>query len=1253
MTRQSRLWATVLALAAATSTVVAGAGPAGAAGPAPAGPAGSVAGATTHKITLVTGDVVRAQDDGRGGWTFGVEPAEFGSPVGYAQFTRKQGDRTDWYVIPNSAEPLVASGVIDQELFNITGLIRQEYDDARSDTVPLLVEYAEDRAAADAVLPEPAKRAAKVERTLPSARFAAVAEAKENAGDFFRGLTGNRAEKRSEKRSEATTLTGGPRKIWLNARFRASLDASAAQVGAPTAWKSGLTGKDVTVAVLDSGYDTAHPDLAGKVAVARDFTGTTVRDGRGHGTHVASIIAGSGAASGGKYRGVAPDARLAIGKVLDDQGRGQLDDILAAMEWAAGEAKAKVVTMSLGAYPTDGTDPASRMVNTLTEKYGALFVVAAGNDGMARGVTTPATADAALAVGSVDKSDQLSPFSNRGPRLGDNAVKPEIAAPGSDIVAARAAGTQVGEPVGESYTRLSGTSMASPHVAGAAAILAQQHPDWRADGLKAALVGSANPVARRGVSEVGAGRLDVARATSQPIRSTTSSVNAFLTWPERDAQRREITYHNSGSAPVTVDLDLKLADDKGQAPSERLAKLSAKTVTVPAGGTAKVTLTLTPRSGKPGLYGGVLTASTADGTTRVRTPISVHDETESHDVTVKLLDHDGKVPGRADVLAFNVDTGETTKWSGETMRLPAGRYNIIAVFPSPSAGGRLVQNMMAHPGFRLSRDSTVTFDARKAKKVSVTTDQPAARGGGHVVQLMSQNEKARSGWIFSDDPRFVEVYVYSPPGASEPSFSYASAARLEDPEVELYAEKPRRFEAYSWWARNSARLEGTQRWPMVHAGHGLPADLSRVDVRDKLVVLDLPGDTGFEELSRRVNDIKTRGGRAVALTNQQESAGPQGQSLALPTLEVSHTSGPLFSEAAKAGGAEASLTARGSSKYRYELVNPEAGRVPNNPAHQARTADLAAVTMAYHGGTAEKPPVSDAYFEGLGTLLGTFQTRRAVPHAERVEYFSPGTWRIGVSADYGPPDIVSTLRHRERLERGKPARISWNASVVGPALSGTTGGELGGEEHPWVWLRDREALDVTVPLLSDAAGHVRSADPDADKGSTSLSVEGQVVGVQNRPGRAVFPLSDRQARGQVRLATEMTRDQPWWRTSTKVSAAWVFTPNRAPGAPMPLLTVRYAPSVDLHNRTQGDREFTFPVTVSRQDGPTDIRAFELEVSYDDGTTWRPAAVARDGDAWKATVKHPASGFASLRAKAADMAGNTVEQTIIRAYQIGG
>lgn len=182
---------------------------------------------------------------------------------------------------------------------------------------------------------------------------------------------------------EFTRRGAGVEGVWLDGRVTADMAESNAQIGTPEAWEAGLTGKGVTVAVLDSGVDAGHPDLAGRIAQSRSFIpGEEVADRHGHGTHVTSTVGGSGAASDGKEKGVAPGATLAVGKVLDDEGFGSESEIIAGMEWAARDVDADIVSMSLGSTePSDGTDPMAEAVNTLSRETGALFVIAAGNTG--------------------------------------------------------------------------------------------------------------------------------------------------------------------------------------------------------------------------------------------------------------------------------------------------------------------------------------------------------------------------------------------------------------------------------------------------------------------------------------------------------------------------------------------------------------------------------------------------------------------------------------------------------------------------------------------------------------------------------------------------------------------------------------------------------------------------------------------------------------------------------------------------------
>jgi subtilisin family serine protease len=238
--------------------------------------------------------------------------------------------------------PLLAQDRLDPRLFDVLLLHRLGYDDRSRRDVPVLVTGTARGSAASAAagralraLP-PARAGARTVRTLPVLGARSLRADKRSMGRFW---TATRDRARSEPLSAAGR--SGVEKTWLVGTLRVNLNQSVTQVGAPTAWRAGLTGKGVTVAVLDTGYDPKHPDLKGVVRRAKDFTKSPVgvRDSVGHGTHVAGIIAGRGKASGGRYVGVAKGASLAVGKVCDDFTCPE-DAVLAGMEWAAATAKA-------------------------------------------------------------------------------------------------------------------------------------------------------------------------------------------------------------------------------------------------------------------------------------------------------------------------------------------------------------------------------------------------------------------------------------------------------------------------------------------------------------------------------------------------------------------------------------------------------------------------------------------------------------------------------------------------------------------------------------------------------------------------------------------------------------------------------------------------------------------------------------------------------------------------------------------------
>ncbi|MFT7840587.1 S8 family serine peptidase [Saccharothrix sp. BKS2] len=672
--------AAVLAAGAATATTATGAGAAPGAQPSGAPP-------QQHTVTLVTGDRVVVTGEAVGAF----RPGPGRGSVGFHSLHRDGR----LHVVPDDVAKDLARGRLDPRLFDVTGLVEAGYDDSRRDTVPLIV-------TGDAAGPLAATAAGSpAALALPAADAVAVQVAK--TGAVFRDLLDD----------------PGVRKIWLDGVLRPTLDRSTAQIGAPTAWRAGLTGEGVKVAVLDGGVDGDHPDLRGREVAQRNFTDhPDSADLDGHGTHVAATIASRDR----RYRGVAPDARILDGKVCVDNGCPE-SWVLAGMQWAV-EQGADIVNLSLGGYDSPGVDPLEEAVNRLSEETGTLFVVAAGNSGRRGSINSPGSADAALTVGAVRHDDDLAHFSSRGPRNGDGAVKPDLTAPGLNIVAARAAGATTGTPVGRRHLSLSGTSMATPHVAGAAALLAQQHPDWTGAQLKSVLMSSAKPHPDLTVFDQGTGRVDLTRAISATVGAAPVGVTfPEQQWPHHDdaPATRTVTYRNSGDRPVTLDLSVDLRGPDGRPAPEGLLTVSPTTLTVPAGGEATTTVTADTRVGAvDGVFSGVVVGGPT------RTPVSLAREVESYDVSISHVDAEGNpaVDHTTAIVGMDNDVYETLyDFDGTpTVRVPKGEYLARSVVRTGDRVAVLGRPVLTVDGGHTS----FGFDAGVARPIHVAPPAPGA-----------------------------------------------------------------------------------------------------------------------------------------------------------------------------------------------------------------------------------------------------------------------------------------------------------------------------------------------------------------------------------------------------------------------------------------------------------------------------------------------------------------------------------------------
>jgi len=282
--------------------------------------------------------------------------------------------------------------------------------------------------------------------------------------------------------------------------------------GASNAW-SGQTGSGVGVAVIDSGFDLSHPDLAGRsIAVNLNNKASSTADGYGHGTHVAGII--NGQSAGQQYLGIAPDATLIGVKVADDSGAAYESDLLRGLQWVDANRlryRIRVVNLSVStSVPSSyATSPIDAAVEHLWHD-GVTVVAAAGNYGSDQDAVwyAPGNDPLAITVGCLDDNqtvspgdDSLCPISSRGVTE-DGFAKPDLVAPGRKIVSALSSGAN-GKPAvlaGQfpdritsdgRHIRMSGTSMSAPMVSSALALILQRHPQLTPNQLKQILVQSA------------------------------------------------------------------------------------------------------------------------------------------------------------------------------------------------------------------------------------------------------------------------------------------------------------------------------------------------------------------------------------------------------------------------------------------------------------------------------------------------------------------------------------------------------------------------------------------------------------------------------------------------------------------------------------------------------------------------------------------------------------------------------------------
>ncbi|MEV0949552.1 S8 family serine peptidase [Promicromonospora sp. NPDC050249] len=1228
---------------------------------------------TTTVVTLVTGDQVAVTErDGED--LVRILPAERpdGAPVAFHEVAGEERH----LVIPTDVLSLVPDK-LDRDLFDVKRLVA----DGRTDNLPVIIQT-RGRGDARAARPDWAALGVDTERTLESIGAVAgdletTAEAGEPASSWalLRALGAHGTGPAAKDAPSGSGIA----KVWLDRRVEPQDADSTPQIGAPQAWAAGHTGEGVSVGVVDSGVDDAHPDLDdGVVAAARDFTGSgedpdSTTDDVGHGTHVASIIAGSGEASDGVNRGVAYGARVLDAKVLTPDG-GDTSWVIDGMEWAAGQG-ADILNLSLGQRGnyTDGTDPASLAVDALSERYGLLAVAAAGNEGPEHGtIPTFGTASRALTVAAVDDDDRVAGFSSVGPRV-DGALKPDIAAPGVGIVAARAEGTTLDEPVDDLHVAASGTSMAAPHAAGAAAVLQSARPDLTGQELKDVLMASTQHTQPNSVWQEGTGRVWIARALQQSVTSDPPSLSfGIQSYPqdEADPLTRTVTYRNPGKAAVALDLALAVRDEAGEPAPDGTVTASASSLSVPAGGTASVDLTLDPAAAPPGAYGGGLVAQ-APGGVQVRTAVGFVNESEKYDLTIRATDVDGSPATSDDHLVLqNAADPWDPMWiepqftdGVATVRVEPGSYYLAGFFEARDQGSSwpTAVTAMSDPLVQVDGSTTIELDARDARPLDVTTHRATDDAGKKLLfyRLVdgeyNSTVSAQYGG-YADDVAAPDFYVLPTEQVGEGiEFEFVSATQQRQPVLQLTADGGT-GDVPATTVPGSSPVTGTKRVGLIDAGDGSAAELAAAGARGRFALVS-QGDVAAQAAAAEASG-------AAGLLVRSDGLGTVpgvADGVGIPVLATDRDTGERLRGELGSRPVKLRVVGRDQAAYTYDTVVEREGQVPDEDLTlRAGPRNLATLDMDYRALGAEGQVQVTPVIERAGRQAIYGLMNRLVAPLDRTEYVTAAEgvrWYHEVMPRHSDALLASGFASEIReFEPGDTASEVWLAQVhhggfTPPGVAGY--GETGMASA----VRDWDSFAFELPFWVDDAGHsVPFALTWEEEANVRFRLwqDDKLVFENDHTSGYVFDLPPEPKR--YRLRADVARSTPWWQLSTRVATEWRFTSGLADDrVVLPLLQIDYGLSLDDRNR--GDLREVLRLSAAQQAGstPSAVEEMKLWASADDGKTWKPVVVTDGGsDEFTAAVRMPrGTEYVSLRAEARDAAGSTVRETVIRAYAVGG
>jgi hypothetical protein len=512
---------------------------------------------------------------------------------------------------------------------------------------------------------------------------------------------------------------------------------------------------------------------------------------------------------------------------------------------------------------------------------------------------------------------------------------------------------------------------------------------------------------------------------------------------------------------------------------------------------------------------------------------------------------------------------------------------------------------------------------------------------------MASQSNAPGYELQSDSPSVTKLWAIPTTGKKElieHRLHFSNSA----PELSTQVVGPGAFpitpEYIDGWA-GSTRIDGTEVLQVVNAGTGRPEDFAGTAVRGNVALVKRSDALPVGQVITNAADA---GAGVVIIYN--DTSGEWGamylstERTRIPALTLTNEQGGKLARLAKA---KLRFEGTATPAYSYEVMKTQVG-ITADQQYEIDPAELATVDTSFHAST----PIQGGYGRALISDKQTYlvMSRRPTLMPRRLtEYVSAGlrtNQLVTASTDWvlyggGEQSMMAVLQPGERTTR------SWNNAVVRSAIT---------PNHPdgAVRVDNVGATDIS-PMIGNGTGQWVTLFSGLNKTVTTVYRDGQLLG--SAPSSTVaFPMVPEQA--TYRVVLDVTKDQPWWTTSTKVSTAWTFASAHSERSTLPVLSVDYALDVALDNSAQAGRPLTVGLGFRYPKGLAgpQLRQVDLEASYDDGATWQRVPVSRTGAATANGVLRTPSlrdtnGFVTLRVRATDADGTAVEQTVDRAYRL--